>query len=329
VTSPIIAGTDGSEESLVAVEWAALEAARRRVPLAIVHALDQFPGAAVAHPELWWHDLPRRSGHDLPHRARSALARAMRYAAKAAPGIDLRAVAVCGRADEVLTAVAASAPLIVIGTRGGGGFPGLRLGSVALRLASRASCPVVFTGPDRHPAAGEIVVGAGDDDQALAALEFGFGEADLRGARLTAVHTWAHPRAGWPDNYDDWILSVGPLGEGAAPLLAGQVAPWRLKYPGVPVTQTEVHGQPWRVLTLASGRADLVVIGGHRGEGSPMPGLGSVSYAMLRHACCPVALIPDCRTGNRQVTRPAPDEGRRGDRPPECHLDERPRRLLG
>jgi hypothetical protein len=103
----------------------------------------------------------------------------------------------------------------------------------------------VFTGPGRHPVAGEIVVGAGDDDQALAALEFGFGEADLRGARLTAVHTWAHPRAGWPDNYDDWILSVGPLGEGAAPLLAGQVAPWRLKYPGVSVSYA-MHAAPSR-----------------------------------------------------------------------------------
>jgi nucleotide-binding universal stress UspA family protein len=298
VTSPIIAGTDGSEESLVAVEWAALEAARRRVPLAIVHALDQFPGAAAAHPPLWGHDLPHPFGHDLPHRARSALAGAMRYAAKAAPGIDLRAVAVCGRADQVLTAIAASAPLVVIGTRGSGGFPGLRLGSVALRLASRASCPVVFTGPAGRPASDEIVVGAGDGDQSLAALEFGFGEADLLGARLTAVHAWAHPQAGWPDNYDDWMLSVGPSDEGASPLLAEQVAPWLHKYPGVPVTQTAVHGQPWRVLVLASERADLVVIGGHRGEGSPVPGLGSVSYAMLRHACCPVALIPDCRAGS-------------------------------
>lgn len=239
MTSPIIAGTDGSAESLVAVEWAALEAARRRV-----------------------------------------LARAMRYAAKVAPGIDLRAVAVYGRADQVLAAVAASAPLLAIGTRGSGGFPGLRLGSVALRLASRARCPVVFTVPGSHPVAGEIVVGASDSDHALAALEFGFGEADMRGARLTALHAWAHPQAGWPDNYDDWMLSVGAPDEEAVPLLAEQVAPWLHKYPSVPVTKTEVHGQPWRVLTLASGRADLVVIGGHRGEGSPEPGLGSVSYAM-------------------------------------------------
>jgi nucleotide-binding universal stress UspA family protein len=94
------------------------------------------------------------------------------------------------------------------------------------------------------------------------------------------------------------MLSVGPSDEGAAPLLAEQIAPWLCKYPGVPVTKTEVHGQPWRVLTLASGRADLVVIGGHRGDGTPMPGLGSVSYAMLHHACCPVALVPDCQTGS-------------------------------
>jgi nucleotide-binding universal stress UspA family protein len=39
MTTAIVAGTDGSEESLAAVAWAAAEAARRRAPLCIVHPL--------------------------------------------------------------------------------------------------------------------------------------------------------------------------------------------------------------------------------------------------------------------------------------------------
>jgi nucleotide-binding universal stress UspA family protein len=275
MTTPVVAGTDGSEGSLAAVDWAAREAARRRVPLHIVHVVDQL-----------------HARHEAPRRARSVLARASRRAAQAAPGVDLRTAAVFGRADQVLTALSVSAPLLAIGTRGAGGFAGLRVGSVALRLACRARCPVVFTPAGSRPVFDEIVVSTDEIDLAAAALEFGFGEADAAGARLTALHAWADPLAGRLDGYHDWVLSVGPPDEGAAARLAEQVAPWRHKYPGVTVTESAVHGHPGRVLALASRSADLVVVGGRHGELASAPGLGLVSYAMLHHACCPVALIP-------------------------------------
>jgi nucleotide-binding universal stress UspA family protein len=291
MTMPIVAGTDGSEESLAAVGWAATESARRRVPLSIMHVAEPHHGlpAARTHPPR--HDGAGRLRHDLPHRARSALARASHRAAEAAPGVDLRTSAVFGRADQVLTALTARAPLLVIGTRGAGGFPGLRLGSVALGLACRARCPVVFVPVGTEPVVGEIVVGIDDCDEATAALGFGFGEADVRGARLTALHVWAQPQAGRLDGYHDWVLSVGPLNQGAAALLSEQVAPWRDKYPDVIVTESTVHGHPGRVLALASRGADLIVVGG-RTELASIPGLGQVGYAMLHHAQCPVALIP-------------------------------------
>ena len=195
MTMPIVAGTDGSEESLAAVRWAAAEAARRRVPLSIVHVVEPHHDLPVtdAQPR---HERAVRLRHDLPHRARSALARASRRAMDAAPGLDLRTAAVFGRADQVLTALTARAPLLAVGTRGAGGFPGLRFGSVALRLSCRAICPVVFAPVGTGPVVGEIVVGIDDCDEAAAALGFGFGEADVRGARLTALYVWAQRQAG-------------------------------------------------------------------------------------------------------------------------------------
>lgn len=295
MTVPIVAGTDGSEESLAAVGWAAAEAVRRRVPLSIVHVVDPRHGPAPAYASPLRHDRAGRLRHDLPHRARSALARASQRAAQAAPGVDLRTGAVFGRTAEVLTALTVRAPLLVIGTRGAGGFPGLRLGSVALGLACRARCPVVFAPVGSGPVVGEIVVGIDDCDEAAAALGFGFGEADARGARLTALHVWAQPRAGRLEGYRDWVLSVGPVNQGAAALLAERVAPWRDKYPDVVVTESTVHGHPGRALALASRGADLVVVGGCRRGPASVPGLGQLGYAMLHHAQCPVALIPDAR----------------------------------
>jgi nucleotide-binding universal stress UspA family protein len=263
------------------------------VPLSIVHVLDPRHGSAPAHAQPLPHDRAGRFRHDLPHRARSALARASRRAGQAAPDVDLRVAAVFGRADQVLTDLTARVPLLVIGTRGAGGFPGLRLGSVALRLACGASCPVVFAPAGTAPVVGEIVVGIDDCDEAAAALGFGFGEADVRGARLTALHVWAQPQAGRLDGYHDWVLSVGPVNQAAAALLAEQVAPWRDKYPGVTVTESTVHGHPGRTLALASRAADLVVVGGSRNGPASVPGLGQLGYATLHHAQCPVALVPD------------------------------------
>ena len=294
MTAPIVAGTDGSEESLAAVQWAAVEAVRRRVPLSIVHVLEHHTGPA-ADTQIVWHEVHRRSWahHDLPHGARSALARAVHRAAAAAPGVDLRTAAVCGHADQLLTALTDEAALFAIGTRGTGGgqFCGLRLGSVALCLASRARCPVVFTAAGSRPDVREIVVGADDSDEAMAALEFSFGEADARGARLTALYAWQHPEAGRLDGYHDWVLSVDPINGDAAALLSEQVAPWRDKYPEVIVTESPVRGHAGRVLAFASQSTDLIVVGGRRGPTSSM-GLGPTTYAMLRHAQCPVAVIP-------------------------------------
>lgn len=292
MTTPIVAGTDGSEESLAAVAWAATEAARRRAPLCIVHVMDYRHPPAAAHAQPLRHDRAGRFRHDLPHRARSALASATRCAARTAPGVDTRTAAVFGRADQVLTALTARAPLIAVGTRGAGGFPGLRLGSVALGLACRARCPVVFAPAGTSPVVGEIVVGIDHCDDAAAALRFGFGEADVRGARLMALHVWAQPQTGRLDGYHDWVLSVGALNKGAAALLAEQIAPWRDKYPDVIVTESTVHGHPGRVLALASQGADLVVVGGRPSELASVPGLGQVGYHMLHHAGCPVAVVP-------------------------------------
>jgi len=289
--TPIVAATDGSDESLAAAEWAAVAAARRRLPLCIVHVVDQHPGPAT-HAQLLRHELAGPFRHELPHHARAVLAKASHRAAGASPGIDMHAVAVYGHADQVLTAITEKVPLLVIGTRGTGRSAGQRLGSVALRLADQASCPVVLVTADSSPAFDEIVVGTDGSDDPTPALEFGFGEADLRESRLTAMYIWANPQAAQFESYRDWMLSIGPVNPIATARLAEEVAPWRHKYPGVLVTETTVHGQPGRVLTLTSGHADLIVV--DRDMPGQARGLGPVSVALLHHTQCPVAVIPSC-----------------------------------
>jgi nucleotide-binding universal stress UspA family protein len=274
------------------VDWSAAEAASRDLPLCIMHVLDHRPGLAGSHAHGPGHELTGRFHHDLRHQAKSALAKACRRAAETTPGLDARIAAVVGHADVVLTAISARASLLVVGRHGAGGLSWPRLGSVALCLASSARCPVVFTVAESRPAHHAIVVGADGSDDATAALEFGFGEADMRAAQLTALHAWANPEACWPENDGDWLLSVGERNDGATALLHEQVAPWRDKYPTVPVTESVVHGHLGPVLSLASSSADLVVIGGHQGRASQVPRLGPVGDALFHRVHCPVVLIP-------------------------------------
>jgi nucleotide-binding universal stress UspA family protein len=289
--APIVAGANGSEESLAATAWAAVAAERRRVALCIVHVVDHDPRPSP-HVHLAGHDLPGRFRHDLPHHARSVLARASRRAVMAAPGVDLRTAAVYGQAGQVLTAITARASLLAVGNRGPAGICVPRVSSVALHLASRARCPVVFVRADSRPVSDEIVVGTEGSEDSASALEFGFGEADTRHAKLTALNISALPHTAPLEASPNWILSVGPMNASAAASLAEQIAPWRLKYPAVRVTASTVHGQPGPVLTMFSGHAELVVLAGDRIRPGLAPGPGSVTDALLHHAQCPVAVIP-------------------------------------
>ena len=281
---PVVAATDGSGESLRAVEWAAREAALHRVPLRIVSAAS-LPKMVV---------LPLQREHDAvlgfvrEHRDR-ALAAAAARAAGIAPGLLIETVPLEGPAAQAVAGGGPGALMLVTGSRGLGGFAAVVLGSVARYAAGHAPCPVVIV-RDAAAAAGRLVgIGVGDLDDCAASLAFAFEEAALRQASLLAIHAWHAPQAGISRAgtlYPPPALHVAAAG--AARKLALLLERWREKYPGVPVSQDVVHGHPGRALADLSARADLVVIGRHPG----LPGPGSVRHAVLNHAHGPVAIVP-------------------------------------
>ncbi|MBB5938404.1 nucleotide-binding universal stress UspA family protein [Streptomyces zagrosensis] len=70
------------------------------------------------------------------------------------------------------------------------------------------------------------------------------------------------------------------------------LAPWRERYPDVPVVAHVELGSAGRALLSAASTADLVVIG-RRTRRSPVgTRIGSVAHAVLHHAPCPVAVVP-------------------------------------
>jgi nucleotide-binding universal stress UspA family protein len=272
---PIVVGTDGSEESLRAVEWAAGEAILHAAPLRIVTAASLPPlmtGLQVRPDRDHVTDFIR-SERDL------ALDAAASRAARVAPGLVIVTDPVAGPPAQGVTASGSGASMLVVGSRGAGAFTALMLGSVSRYAAAHAACPVVVVRDQPPVASGLVGVGVGDLDDCAESLAFAFEEASLRRGGVLAVHVWPGP---------------GPVNAEVAGQLAGLLESWREKYPGVPVSQEVVPGYPARVLIGLSARADLVVMGRHGGHPGPH-GPGPVRHAVLSHAHGPIAIIPSGR----------------------------------
>jgi nucleotide-binding universal stress UspA family protein len=281
---PVVVGADGTATSKAAVRWAAREAQRRGVPLRIVHVFD------------WdWHKARYETGNDyaeLVRRSAEGLTDNAVYEARsAAPDVRVEGSPRIGHAAAQLLAESGQADLIVLGSRGHGGFGGLLLGSVSQRVAMHARCPVVVVRGRGDVADGPVIVGVDDSPSADLVLETAFAAAAARGCRLELVRAYL-PAV--PPGVAYELLADVDLPEVTAAeedRMAEQVAPWRAKYPGVPVRVLLTREGAARILVQASKRAQLIVVGS-RGRGV-IAGtlLGSTGLQLLHHADCPVHLV--------------------------------------
>src|ERR1017187_3883563 len=281
---PVVAATDGSEESLRAVDWAAREAVMRGAPLRIVSAAAMLPrmmerrddaGLAIVTDAL-------AQDRDL------ALAAATARAAQVSPDLLVDADHLTGAPAQAVAQSGSGALMLVVGSRGSGAFTALVLGSVSRYAATHAPCPVVVR-DETTSAHRQVAVGIGDPETGAAALAFAFEEATLRQASLLAVHAWNTPRSEIARAFQSLAApGARAIEEQLTSKLAALLDDWRDKYPDVPVSQDVVYGHPGRALAGLSARADLVVIGRHPGPHGP----GAVTHAVLNHAHGPVVSVP-------------------------------------
>ena len=272
---PVIAGTDGSQESMRAVEWAAREATLRKATLRIV-AIPVLPQRMIPSPV-----TPEAVAGMVERSMRRALAAAAQEAVTLEPDLAIETQLLDGVPARVLVEAAAEASMLVLGSRGAGGFSAMILGSVSRYVATHAAVPVVVAREETLATHREIVVGVRDPAQSDAALGFGFEEAELRQARLLAVHAWSWSGPGHTEV---------PAEQNSQ--LESAVTAWREKFPEVEARWEVVHGHPGRVLAGLSARADLVVLGRHAPGDSDAPGVGSVTHAVLSHAHGPMISVP-------------------------------------
>ena len=259
MNGPVVVGVDGTPSGLAAVEAAAWEADRRGVGLELAHALTWAEELVPAGVAPWDPD-----GGGLRDRVNEVLADAEWRARRVAPDLAITREVLVGEPVTVLGSASRAASLTVVGSRPAHGMRGLLHGSVAGRLTARGSCPVLVV-CGRQSRTGPVVLAQDESPGAREAAEFAFAEASDRGTDLVVLHRAAAVRA------------LSGLHE---------------RYPNVAVRTRPARGRRHRSLAEASVGAQLVVVGVRRRNGSAAALSGPGGRAILRHAHCPVALVP-------------------------------------
>jgi nucleotide-binding universal stress UspA family protein len=137
----VVVGVDGSEDARRALRWALDEGRARGATVQVVHAW--------APPFVDISGLLPVSGDADVQRAAEQVLQDM-VAAADTTGVAVESVAVPGPPSAAILEAAAGAGLVVVGSRGRGGFAGLLLGSVGRQVAAHAPCPVVVVPSNRH-----------------------------------------------------------------------------------------------------------------------------------------------------------------------------------
>ncbi|MCX5427079.1 universal stress protein [Streptomyces sp. NBC_00257] len=288
---PIVVGVDGSEGSLRALDWAAAESARSRLPLRVVHA------------SLWEHYEGMRPTFDTGRPAEQILAEHLVASAQERVHrlhAEVRVVADVQPEDPVNALVRESheAALVVLGSRGRGRIAGMLLGSVSLAVAGRSHCPVVVipaAAPNAQPKPGRVVVGIGDAPGPSAAARFALAQAAARHGELIAVRAWRCPAH---ETADHPLLAGSPASahrRQAEEHLEDVLAVLERTESETDVHRSVVQGPAHQVLIEETEGAELLVVGARRAGGHHGPHLGPVNHAVLHYASCPVAVVPDTR----------------------------------
>jgi nucleotide-binding universal stress UspA family protein len=272
-TYGVVVGYDGSPGAAQALRWAAREAWARGTTLTV--CLAWTPDHIELPTESALCDLARQHGQEV-------LTRGLPYAESVLGAGRVHPDLVAGSAAQVLCERSRAAEMMVVGSRGQGELPGLRLGSVSWQVAGHACGPVVVVRGAWRPAnrvPGPVVLGADGSPAGQAAITFAFEEAALRDVPLVTVCALAD--------------SAGRLGgshqvkEDFDHLVATEAK----EHPEVSVVRQVLPGTPRAVLLSAAADAQLLVVGARGRGGFDEMSLGSIAQAMLLYAPGPVAVV--------------------------------------
>lgn len=293
---PVVTWFEDPDTGLDALVYAARAAQARSAPLRLVRPGRQVPGTVLDGGD------PRADGAATP----DSLDAAVSALCATHPGLRLETSPAYGDPAESLSRAGRDASLLVVPGRRpvgpGGRLPGL----TTLRVLSEAECPVAVVRGEVAPAIRRVVVGidvdAPRDSDAL--LGFAVAEGLRHSAEVYAIHIWEDPERLYGTDAAQPPIGPASLRESHHKRLAAILEPWEHKHPDMIIAREVFPGSPGRLLVAATRLMDTLVIGGHLRGGAPTAAdgvravgmrsmrVGDLAQTVLRHARCPVTMVP-------------------------------------
>jgi nucleotide-binding universal stress UspA family protein len=272
----VVVGVDGSDESREALQWAASLSALAGTPLRALTAWT-YPRLAIipGGPE-------PGSRQDMEAEALADLLVCVESTLGAVPA-GARLEVVGGPAANAILETVGAGSVLVLGTRGRGGFTGMLLGSVSRASIEYAPCPVVVARDTGIPADPVILVGHDGSEGATAALAWAGSLAALSDARLVVVHAW-----------EPGSSEVSPrLHKRLSAEADANVRRWAGEA-GVTAEAIAVEGDPRStVVELATKLGATLIVVGRRGT-SRLTGIatGGVTSYLVSNSPTTIAVLP-------------------------------------
>lgn len=283
----IIVGYDQSAAAEAAAVWALDEAVRTGSVVEFFYAYEWpvwMPAASMVPGPAVWPDGATELA------IKDSLTKAVARARQTHPAVRTTTSIVHNNAALALIDRSADARLIVLGSRGHSAVANL-LGSVSAAVSAHAHCPVVIV-RDTPAAAVPVVVGVDDSAPAQAALALAVDQAAARGVPLRVIRAFRPVTGLWQQT----PMATGVVTAEERRPFDELVAAWREKYPDLRISAEAVVDHPAGALEVASGTAQLLVVGS-RGRGTVRGMLlGSVSQHLLRHAKCSIVVVHPAAT---------------------------------
>jgi len=273
-------GHDGSHGASNAAKWAVTQAAERDVELVLVRSW-QIPAVDVPLPVESIEDFaPTEVSEDFEEFVATART----------SGVSVSPRIVCGPPAQTLLDQSELGEVLVVGSRGLGGFRRLLLGSVSSQCATHAQVPTIVV-PDAavidRPIS-RIVVGLDGSDRSRRALDWAIGFAP-DGCAISVVGAWMPSKSGFTAVAEHYGRELDHARDRFDEIVGGfEIASGERKF-----ERRFAFADPATTLLDEASGADLVVVGkrGHSGLSAAI--LGSVSTHVLHHSPIPVAVIPD------------------------------------
>ncbi|WP_423184558.1 universal stress protein [Arthrobacter sp. NyZ413] len=274
MNGPIVVGISDSAASEPALVWAVRRAARLKVPVLLVHAIDdRWMSRALEYTE-----PVRTAGLEV-------LSKAKARAQAVEPDVDVETLLFAGSTGMALRERSKGASLVVVGP--GHAWPGGPVTDRALQIVAVSKCPVAVIGSQDPAGRHGVVVGVDGSEESARAVSFAAAEADRDGQDLTVLSALRLPVVSGVS----WGTVMQPVLAEERRVLAESAAGLAEDFPDLVVRQVLVSDKdPEDALVDAASHAKLLVLGS-RGRGSfKRLLLGSTAHAILRNSPCPTII---------------------------------------